>query len=268
MLGTPTLAIFLEAIASSTGGQPEEKGVKETGSALRSLITIVRLLGRTKVFSKFGEQRKPALQIVSVLLDKSDCVPLLMTVMGVVGGWLLDERAGLTVKERTSLVWKMMSFDRIAEVPATCLFNLGMNLLLEYYNRSWKDKEANLEAEVGAMDLDDGAGGADADAMDLGETDEEATTPKKAEQQDGDMFPKGFLGKPQAQGLLAANTELRDTFFALYSSRFTGDVETTMKKKVEEGEVRRKITGRSEERKTDTVLNCSHFVTNANTVRL
>ena len=108
VLGTPTLAIFLEAIASSAGGQPEEKGVKETGSALRSLITIVRLLGRTNIFSKFGEQRKPAFQIMSVLLDKSDCVPLLMTVMGIVGGWLLDERAGLTAKERTSLVWKMM----------------------------------------------------------------------------------------------------------------------------------------------------------------
>jgi len=130
VLATPTLAIFEEAIS---GGCKE---VVSPGSAVRSLCVCVRLLGESQMINDFTDLRKPFFQILSVLIDKADSIPLLLTCLGLVGGWLLKEgSAPLTKKERQSFLWKINSFDRLPEVPATALVSLSQMLLLRLHEK-------------------------------------------------------------------------------------------------------------------------------------
>jgi len=202
VLATPTLAIFEEATADDL------KEVVPPGSAIRSLMVGVRLLTRTDIFERFGELRKPSFQILSVLLDKSDSVPLLMTVVGIVGRWLLDDRAPLTQKERSSLVWKISSFDRLPEVPAQPLVGMSLKFLVEYYDKNCdKVVKRNGDVEEGG------------DGM----TDDESD--KKVDRLN--LWPKSSLGKPHTQGLLSADLKIRETFFSLYATqKFVSSKET------------------------------------------
>lgn len=150
VLATPTLAIFEEATADDL------KEVVPPGSAIRSLIVGIRLLAGTDIFERFGELRKPSFQILSVLLDKSDSVPLLMTVVAIVARWMLDDRAPLTQKERSSLVWKINSFDRLPEVPAQPLVGMSLKFLVEYYDLNCeKNARKRIEDEEGSEGMTD-----------------------------------------------------------------------------------------------------------------
>ena len=133
MHATPTIGILDEVCAESptfgissvttkSAMTPKQgshlKDKIPLGSALRSLVIILRLLGTSDVPFVFSEDRKRLFHLLGSILDGSDNVPLLMTVVKVVGKWLLASSGGsLTSKERNSFMWKIASFDYFNDLP-------------------------------------------------------------------------------------------------------------------------------------------------------
>jgi len=66
-------------------------------------------------------------------MDRSDSVPLLLTVCHVVGEWILSPRSTIVHKEKTALLSKMASLDRIPEVAAQPLINYFLRLCLQMH---------------------------------------------------------------------------------------------------------------------------------------
>ena len=243
VLATPTLAIFEEATAN------DEKEVIPPGSAIRSLIIAVRLLSQTSAFVKFGDLRKPSFQIISVLLDKSDSVPLLMTIVAIIGRWLLDDRTPLTQKERTSLVWKISSFDRLPEVPAQPLIAMSLRLLTQCYDNSCSKAAAAAAAasadviiesegttdndEDDEDDEDDGEKGQHANGKEIAKTKRGEGHVKKPATTRASLWPKSYLGKPQTQGLLSADPAIREIFFSLFAAQNVQSAKDTAEKQME-----------------------------------
>lgn len=85
--------------------------LKDYDDSLRSAVLILQIVGKSDIIFSFSHERKVFFQIVSSVLDSSISVHLLMTTVHIVGFWLQHEGSPLTSKERSSLLWKMASFD-------------------------------------------------------------------------------------------------------------------------------------------------------------
>ena len=142
-LATPMLGIIEEATDLSSGAisaandavLSDDRGMKEIediGTCIRSTIIIVRLLGsNNKLPISFdSDLRKRYFQLLSTILDKSDCISLLLTVVGIVGQWLVDPRSPITKTERIRFL-KKFTFSQLTEVPGEPLANLVANIILE-----------------------------------------------------------------------------------------------------------------------------------------
>ena len=86
---------------------------------------------------------------------------MLLNCVGLVGKWLLrGGSAPLTRKERCSMIWRLNSFDRLPEVPATALVSLSQKLLLKFYDSSsdntWLGCSFGRPETVGLLSADQG----------------------------------------------------------------------------------------------------------------
>jgi len=168
MYATPTAGILDEACVEdlsfgmssvTTKPAPPKHGshsrdAMAVGSPLRSLVVILRMLGASDMPFVFSEDRKSLFHIISSILDGSDNVQLLMTAVKVVGTWLLADRSGgaaLTVKERSSFLWKIASFDffnGLPDVDAQPLADLVAHYVITFFGRKWggnENDEDNLQ---------------------------------------------------------------------------------------------------------------------------
>ena len=145
-LATPMLGIIEEATDLSSGAisavndivLSDDRGMKEIediGTCIRSTIMIVRLLGSQSKLSNLlsSDLRKRYFQLLSTVLDKSDCVSLLLTVVGIVGKWLVNPRSPITKSERIRFL-KKLTFNQLTEVPAEPLASLVANIILTMKN--------------------------------------------------------------------------------------------------------------------------------------
>mmetsp|Transcript_42172 Transcript_42172/g.63679 ORF Transcript_42172/g.63679 Transcript_42172/m.63679 type:complete len:1904 (+) Transcript_42172:2-5713(+) len=138
----------MSATGNNTGkiqGNREEnrrglKNVPEVGTALRSLITCVRLIGSSSVPFSFTENRKLFFHTLSNILDMSDNIQLLLTTVSLIGNWLTANGCSvegpMTLKERNSFLWKMTSFDfrGLPEAATQPLIDMVCFILLKLHN--------------------------------------------------------------------------------------------------------------------------------------
>ena len=109
---------------------------QETERATAALIKSIRLLS-IRIYA-LNDLKKPFLQHMSTLIDKSTDVRLLMEITTIVGGWM-KTRPGdpganvLNVKEKTNFVLKMAAFETINSVP---LQNAFLDIVHRLYNET------------------------------------------------------------------------------------------------------------------------------------
>lgn len=92
-------------------------------------LLIGVMAGRAVAQNKLVEHRRHVNALVNNIMDKSDSVPLLLTVCHIVGDWLLSPRAPMAAKERSVLLSKMTNLDRLPEVAAQPLIHYFLKLI-------------------------------------------------------------------------------------------------------------------------------------------
>lgn len=124
MYHTPTSGILAESSTETTspgssGIRPSpakdsfpSKILKEFDQGLGAAVMILEIIGGSDVAYSFTPLRKTLFQTLSLILDSSNNVQLLMAAVRLVGRWLSESSNGpLTLKERNSFLWKIASFD-------------------------------------------------------------------------------------------------------------------------------------------------------------
>jgi transformation/transcription domain-associated protein len=121
-------SLIAGASRSSQAKQPfPSKELQEFDCMLRSAVVILNILGMSDLAYLFTPQRKSLLSLLQSILDMSNSVQLLLASVQMVGEWLIAGNSGpLTVKERTSFLWKISSYDfnGLSEVVAQPLCDL------------------------------------------------------------------------------------------------------------------------------------------------
>lgn len=209
MYATPTVGILdvvcaedptfgISSVAPKSASPKQGSHLKDSipaGSALRSLVVILRLLGTSDIPYVFSEDRKHLLHILGSILDGSDNVQLLMTAVKVIGKWLLPDSSGgaLTAKERNNFLWKIASFDffnGLPDVDSQPLADLVAHYIITV-----------LEKRLGTDDM--------ATTVEI----EESRTDKASESDDL------VMGRLLAACLLNANAAIRYKLLCLYAAQ-------------------------------------------------
>jgi len=118
---TPVIGILEEArsrdqiAASKFSTNKSRSGKEDVGlsTMLRSLVILLSIFESSDVVFEFTQNRKTLFQIVTSILESSDCVHLLMIVVRCVGKWIMTDGHGtpLTTKEKSSLLGRIAAFD-------------------------------------------------------------------------------------------------------------------------------------------------------------
>ena len=143
---SPTVGVIENAILVAhadalRGSQQKPKSTKsdhELTPPLRCLLLILSIFEESDIAYQFTNSRRTLVQIFSSLLDSSDNVQLLMCATRSISKWLLHRELGspLTAKERSSLLWKLSSFDfnglsddtaaqPLSDMVSTCVYHLS-----------------------------------------------------------------------------------------------------------------------------------------------
>lgn len=149
---TPTLGIYEQAcglgLKASVGGKdivPSSQSTRDQtvseveplSSSLTALIICIRLLSSSSILSDFSNARRYFMEMLAVILDSSISLPLLMTVVAVVGKWIMTNRrlCPLTVSEVEEFLWRiaLLDFDKYPEVSSSALRDMICCIALSAY---------------------------------------------------------------------------------------------------------------------------------------
>jgi transformation/transcription domain-associated protein len=123
---TATCGILDEAVAASrkrrkplneakfsSKADPDLRHITELSISLRSIIACIRLVSLTDLPYRLGKTRQIFMQTVGSILDSGDNIQLLLTVIGIIGKWLVSEdgRGPLAFDEKITLLRKISSLD-------------------------------------------------------------------------------------------------------------------------------------------------------------
>jgi len=224
VLATPTISIMEEACENgfrfahshmtrnSTKSSQKSSGVTEVlepGSAIRTLISCLRLLSMSSIPYSFTQQRIGFFKIISRILEACDNIPLLITVVGILGTWLSNGGGPMTAKERKAFLWKITDIRFLPEIPAQALLDIISRLVLSLFK-----KRSKL---FGPMYTNDGGeqipatGTSSGDAVDI-----------------GSCFHKALVSN-----LLSTNPDLRSRLISSFGSSFFEDLKKTLQNKEE-----------------------------------
>ena len=89
--------------------------------------------GQGALQGKLGDHRRTVTTLWGYILDRSDSVPLLLTVCHVMGDWILMPKTTINPKEKNTCLQKMEALDRINEVSAQPLINYFQRLCLQMH---------------------------------------------------------------------------------------------------------------------------------------
>lgn len=118
------------------------KEVQEVGSNIRSLISIIRLLGLKSDIpaSMESDARRRLFQLLCTILEKSDCLALLLTATSIIGRWIVLRESPISVEERRRLLTKL-NFKQVTEVPGEPLASIVANIVMRLrFKKSSTDK--------------------------------------------------------------------------------------------------------------------------------
>ena len=109
---------------------------QDSERATSALIKSIRLLSM-RIYA-LTDLKKPFLQHLLLIIDKSTDVRLLMEITTIVGGWMKTRQGDpgatvLNVKEKTNFVLKMATFENINSVP---LQNAFLDIVHQLYNET------------------------------------------------------------------------------------------------------------------------------------
>ena len=150
---TPTLGIFEAAcdlgfktakgskeipLCSAKAGHLVVKEVGVLKASVRSFISCMRLIGSSNLPFKFSDKRQAFIAALIMLLDSSNILPVLMTVVAVIGKWLMTEdgqQGPLTRAEREDFLQKFVSFDyqKLPEIASNALSDMICYIVLSAY---------------------------------------------------------------------------------------------------------------------------------------
>lgn len=221
---SPTFGISSVSTKSAMSAPKQGSHLKDkipVGSALRSLVIILRLLGTSDIPFVFSEDRKRLFHLLSSILDGSDNVQLLMTAVKVVGKWLLASSGGsLTPKERKSFLWKIASFDYFNDLPDVDSQPLA-DLVAQFAITSFDQRQ---QVNVAFSSLGK----------------EEATTEDARKMSENDDV---VMGRLLAACLLNANAGIRAKLLSLYAFQRQGSSDDSDNDAVQSGSSRKSVDG-------------------------
>ena len=172
MYHTPTSGILAEC--STETSSPGSSGIRtlqakdsfpskilnEFDQGLGAAVMILEIIGGSDVAYSFTALRKTLFQTLSLILDSSNNVQLLMTAVRLVGRWLSESSNGpLTLKERNNFLWKIASFDfngmpDVVSQPLADLVAQFVILLLQG-NANRRMEDPNLKLSIAAQRFGD-----------------------------------------------------------------------------------------------------------------
>jgi len=223
LLATPTIGIMEEACGMemkkpSILTYKNTKEVKEvllSGSQERCLIALIRILGNSNLTHSFVPNRKLFLQTLSNLIDFSQSIPVLMTAIGLLGKWMMADGGGpLTLKERSSFIWKMSAFDArsISDEASQPLVAIILSLIFSLHDRG--NNNNDIREDSGNMNA--ACKNIHQGCSPISVADTKATS-KEGVSNEADIL----LNRSMATGLLCSDHRLRSIY---YTSLFDGGI--------------------------------------------
>jgi len=153
---TPTVGVieascFCDPIEFSRPPQVKARMNKDDAEltpALRSLMIILCIFENSDTPYHFTQNRKVLLQILSSILDTSDCLELLLVAARTIAKWLLKNTLGppLTKKEHASFLLKLSNFDycSLPDDPTSQPLADLVALFTERYLRQKQDVDVTM----------------------------------------------------------------------------------------------------------------------------
>jgi transformation/transcription domain-associated protein len=153
VMATPSIAVLNSVMGKADpefapNATPPQTLSESVDDSVQTLILCIELLGDH--IASFAEYRKAFLQVLTLSLDKSDSMPLLVSITKLVGKWVTSAEGSapeggmvLTTKEKQVFLQKMSHFDRLEEVEAQPLINHHLQSMLQLHS-SAKDAPTSI----------------------------------------------------------------------------------------------------------------------------
>lgn len=143
----------LKSSKSSTSNRkdrhPGIREIIEPGSAIRTLISCIRLISLTSIPFTSTEYRKKFFDLIILILDQSDSIPLLMTTCGILGTWFTSGGGPMTSKEKKAFLQKMTDIRLFPESLAQPLRDLVSSIVITLYQEGkTKPQKSNQSLNV------------------------------------------------------------------------------------------------------------------------